>query len=242
MERFITSNNAKIWTMQSGSGTPLLLFNGGPGCDDYLGPVAEMINDLVTVIRFEPRGCGRSDWDGKYDVDTLIEDAEAIRLAYDIDQWIVGGHSAGPGFALAYAMKYPERTLGMVGLAGGKFVDDRDWSAAYHARREKEENENGGIQFTADQDVNPKGNKSWRQYIKRPELFRELSQISIPCVFINGGQDIRPNWPTQQLAELIPNAIYVEIPDANHYLWLSAPKVLRQELRSALDYILNPTD
>ena len=48
------------------------MFNGGPGCDDYLGPVAEMIDDLCQVIRFEPRGCGRSDWDGNYDIDTTL--------------------------------------------------------------------------------------------------------------------------------------------------------------------------
>jgi hypothetical protein len=27
-----------------------LLFNGGPGCDDYLAPVAGMIDDLCQVI------------------------------------------------------------------------------------------------------------------------------------------------------------------------------------------------
>ena len=37
----------------------MLMFNGGPGCDDYLGLVAEMIDDMCRVIRFEPRGCGR---------------------------------------------------------------------------------------------------------------------------------------------------------------------------------------
>ena len=55
---YVMSGTAQIWSVVSGRGTPLLMFNGGPGCDDYLGPVAEMIDDLCRVIRFEPRGCG----------------------------------------------------------------------------------------------------------------------------------------------------------------------------------------
>ena len=103
-ERYVRSGTARLWTTSSGCGTPLLLFNGGPGCDDYLAPVAEMIDDLCQVIRFEPRGCGRSDWDGNYDVETLVSDAEAIRQDYGAERLIVAGHSAGPDFALAYAL------------------------------------------------------------------------------------------------------------------------------------------
>ena len=78
MERYVHSGSARLWSTASGRGTPLLMFNGGPGCDDYLSPVAEMINDLCQVVRFEPRGCGRSDWDGNYDIDTLVADAPHI--------------------------------------------------------------------------------------------------------------------------------------------------------------------
>ena len=58
--RYVSSGTGRLWWCASGAGTPLPIFNGGPGCDDYLGPVAAMIDDLCRVIRFEPRGCGRS--------------------------------------------------------------------------------------------------------------------------------------------------------------------------------------
>ena len=61
-------------------------------------------------LRFEPRGCGRSTWDGHYDLDTLLADAETIRAAYAVDRWIVAGHSAGVDVALAYALRYPAPT------------------------------------------------------------------------------------------------------------------------------------
>jgi proline iminopeptidase len=237
-ERFVTSAGARLWSSATGDGTPLLLFNGGPGCDDYLGPVARLIDDACRVVRFEPRGCGRSSWDGKYDLDTLVSDAEAIREAYGFERWIVAGHSAGPNAALAYALRYPSHTLGVIGIAGGKMVDDRHWSETYHARLDALGEDNGGKQFHADPDVNRQGNASWRAYCRRPELLRELVALDLPCFFINAGEDVRPNWPTQQLAELIPRASYVEIPGAAHYVWLTHARELQRELHIAVGHIL----
>ena len=59
-EQYVFSGNARIWTSTSGAGVPVLMFNGGPGCDDYLASVATLIEEVCQVIRFEPRGCGRS--------------------------------------------------------------------------------------------------------------------------------------------------------------------------------------
>jgi proline iminopeptidase len=238
IEQLVTLPEGQLWSVATGSGVPLVLFNGGPGCDDYLGPVAQLISDQCKVIRFEPRGCGRSVWDGRYDLDTLLTDADAIRDAYGIERWIVAGHSAGPNAALAYAIRYPSRTLGVIGVAGGKVVDDRQWSDTYHARLQSSGEDTGGTNFRADADVNRHGNATWREYCRRPELLRDLAALHVPCVFINAGDDIRPNWPTQQLAALIPRARYAEIAGARHYVWLTHAPELSRELHDAIAYVL----
>ena len=237
-ERYVISDNAQLWTTASGRGTPLLMFNGGPGADDYLGAVAEMIDDLCRVIRFEPRGCGRSDWDGNYDVDTLMTDADAVRREYGAEMCIVAGHSFGPSAALAYALRYPSRVMGLIGIAGGNVLNDRTWSETYHKRLEEVGEDLGGHEDKADAAVNPDGNRSWREYIKRPTLFREIADLDIPAVFINGGVDIRPNWPTKQLASLMPGGRYIEIPGAAHNIWLTHAAELRHELRRAVRQIV----
>ena len=215
----------------------MLMFNGGPGCDDYLGPVAGMIDDLCRVIRFEPRGCGRSDWDGNYDIDTLLTDAERVRQAYGVDECIVAGHSFGPSVALAYALRYPTRVIGLIGISGGYMLNDRTWSEAYHKGLEEVGEDTGGHEFKADPNVNRKGNCDWRKYIKRPTLFREIADLDIPAVFVNGGNDIRPNWPTQQLASLMPSGRYVEISNAAHMIWLTHAAELKREIRQAVRQI-----
>lgn len=237
-ERFVLSEAARLWSTVSGAGMPVVFFNGGPGCDDYLEPVARLIDDVCQVIRFEPRGCGRSDWDGKYDLDTVLRDAEALRVEYGVDRWLLLGHSHGPNVALAYALRYPLRTMGVIGIAGGKVVDDRAWSETYRARLHAVGEDNGGKEFHADPDANRQGNASWRAYCRRPALLRELADLDVPCVFINAAEDIRPNWPTQQLAKLIPHAHYMEIAGAAHTIWLTHATELRHALRDAVASIV----
>lgn len=235
-EQCVERDGAQLWTTASGTGTPVVCFNGGPGCDDYLAPVAALIDATCRVIRFEPRGCGRSAWDGRYDVATLLADVEAIRIAYGYEHWIVLGHSHGPNLALAYALQYPVQTMGIIGIAGGKIVNDRDWSATYHERLQTIGEDTGGKVFHADPEVNRQGNASWSAFCRRPELLRELADLAIPCVFITAADDIRPNWPTQQLAALLPHARYVEIPGAAHSIWLTHATELQDHLSSALTW------
>ena len=230
-ERYVRSGKARLWTCSTGAGTPFLMFNGGPGCNDYLAPVAVMIEDMCEVVRFEPRGCGRSDWDGRYDVDTLLDDAEAVRDAYGIERCIVGGHSFGPSVALAYALRYPDRALGVVGIAGGTVVNDRAWSAAYHRNRSRVGEDLGGAVFTRpgrQQDWQPK----LAEYIKRPELFREIADLPVPATF---HQWLRGHSATAgrhaSWRALIPNGRYVEIAGAAHRVWLDA---CRRNLRTAM--------
>jgi proline iminopeptidase len=238
-ERFIVSGTARLWSTASGKGTPILFFNGGPGCDDYLEPVARLIDDRCQVIRFEPRGCGRSEWDGHYDLETLLFDAEELRKAYGFDRWMLLGHSAGPDMALAYALRQPAQTMGLIGIAGGRIVNDREWHETYRTRLASVGEDLGGKVFHADPKVNSQGNASWRAFCKRPTLLRELAELEVPCIFINASEDIRPNWPTKQLATLISKARYVEITGAAHTIWLTHALELQNELYKAIDYILS---
>ncbi|WP_242066336.1 alpha/beta fold hydrolase [Brevibacillus laterosporus] len=64
MEQYIRldQSSLSLWTKREGGGIPILLCSGGPGCCDYLEPVADMLSDLAQVIRFDQRGCGRSNY------------------------------------------------------------------------------------------------------------------------------------------------------------------------------------
>ncbi len=197
-----------------------------------------MLEDLCQVIRFEPRGCGRSDYDGNYDLETTLGDIEFIRKEYNFKQIIIGGHSAGPDVALAYTIKYPQNVIGLIGIAGGRIVNDKKWSEIYHENLEKQGEDYGGKVFQADPNVSKMGSHTWYKFIKNPNLLRDIASINIPAIFINAGKDIRPNWPTQQLANLIKKGEYFEIKDAAHSIWLTHYDELKTLLRDIINEIL----
>ncbi|MGZ4248101.1 MAG: alpha/beta fold hydrolase [Solirubrobacteraceae bacterium] len=109
---------ATLWTASRGTGQPMVLCHGGPGLSDNLAPVAEMVEDLALVHRYDQRGSGRSRSDGPFDVASFVADLEALRQHWRHDRWLVGGHSWGANLALFYALEHPDRTLGLIYLAG----------------------------------------------------------------------------------------------------------------------------
>ena len=134
-EEYVDIDGARLWTARSGKGPPLLLCHGGPGHWDYFDPVAAMIDDLVTVHRYDQRGCGRSSSGGPYSVARYVEDVEALRRHFGHRSWIVGGHSWGATLALAYAWSQPTAVGGLLYVSGVGLGSE--WHTAYRAEAER---------------------------------------------------------------------------------------------------------
>ena len=231
METYIESGGIKLWTDADGSGTPVILISGGPGCCDYLEPVAALL-DGARTIRFDARGCGRSSLAPRYTLADSLADLEAIRAHYGIERWIVLGHSAGADHALAYALQHPQRAAALVCLAGGRVHNDRDWHAVYSEGRDAGREAPLDYAYPYNPDVNLQLNAEWKAYIKKPGLLRQLAHFATPALFVYGSEDIRPSWPIEQVAQLLPHARWNLLPGAGHNLWLTHATPLRQLLNS----------
>jgi len=235
VESFVDSNSVSIWTTRSGTdGVPVLLCNGGAGCCDYLEPVANLIDDIAQVVRFEQRGCGRSDSAPPYDIETCLLDLETIRNHYGFDRWIVGGHSWGADLALIYALEHTTKVAGLICISGGRMHNDREWHSEYERRKELEGERLPDFKYPPNREVNRQLNQSWKHYIQRPELLSEISALKMPAVFVYGDRDIRPSWLVEQVANLMPNARFELIKGAEHVIWFSHGNELRDLLRDFL--------
>lgn len=224
MEQYIDSNSFKLWTKKSGnagqaSGPAIVLCNGGPGCCDYLEPVAKLFDNAET-IHFEHRGCGRSDSADVYSIQTSLEDLEAVRKHYELDEWIVLGHSWGADLALFYALEYPQHTKAFICLAGGRIHNDRDWHTDYRQGRDAGLEAELDYAYPHNIDVNQQVNLSWKAYIKQPDLLARIAATEMPALFVYGKKDIRPSWCIEQVAHLLPNAELQLLEDTDHHLWL----------------------
>lgn len=225
-----------LWWQTTGGGRDVGLVPGGFGlASDYLDPLVELLADTARVIQWDPRGCGRSASPGPFEVARWLEDLETVRKRAEVDRWVLVGHSAGACLALACALEYTSTVSGLVCIAGGSGVhDDRGWHAAYQAGVEAGRNPTPNTRFAFNRQANSEGNASWRKYIKHPRLLRRLSALPVPLLAIHGSADIRPSWPMQQLAELVPRGAFVEIDRAGHQPWTTH----RGEVRAlVLDFL-----
>lgn len=131
----------------------------------------------------------------------------------------MAGHSAGADMALFYALHYPEQTAGIICMAGGRVHNDREWHKIY------DEKQKAGLEppldwvYPPNLEVNRQLSQAWKRYIQRPTLLSELAHLECPALFLYGDQDIRPSWPIEQVANLLPNAHFEMLQGADHYLW-----------------------
>jgi len=135
IEHVTADDGCRLWTAATGTGPPLVLCHGGPGLWDTLRPVAQSLEDMATVRRWDQRGGGRSARMPPYTLDRFVLDLDLLREHFGHERWVVGGHSWGSTLALAYALQHPERTGALLYISGTGLGSD--WRAAYSQERER---------------------------------------------------------------------------------------------------------
>jgi proline iminopeptidase len=109
----ISVDGAPIYYRMYGSGSPLLIINGGPGMNsDGFENLAIALSKNNHTIIYDQRGTGKS---VLKTVDTstitmklMLDDIESIRKELRIEKWSILGHSFGGMVASYYATLYPE--------------------------------------------------------------------------------------------------------------------------------------
>jgi len=97
---------------------PLAMVHGGPGIADYLAPVAELVDDLCLVHRYDQRGTGGSGWHGEHTIARQVQDLALLLDAWGHDRVVLAGHSFGTNIAGYFLLAHPERVAGLILLAG----------------------------------------------------------------------------------------------------------------------------
>lgn len=127
-------DGTKLRTWTTGSvipqRVPVVMMHGGPGVADYLAPVAEIVDDLCLVHRYDQRGTGGSQWDGEHTIARHVHDLASLLDTWGHDRVVLMGHSFGTNMANYFLLAHPRRVAGIINLAG-PFLDP--WREAYRA-------------------------------------------------------------------------------------------------------------
>src|SRR3954469_22619997 len=97
MTDVITDDGHRLWAQRQGAGPPLVFAHGGPGLWDMFG---DLLADRFTTVRWDQRGCGRSQPGGPYTIDRFVADLDAVREQLAGPRAVVFGHSWGATLAL----------------------------------------------------------------------------------------------------------------------------------------------
>jgi proline iminopeptidase len=114
----LADDGCRLWVTPAGQGPPVIACHGGPGLWDMFGSLASLLASQVRVIRWDQRGCGRSDRRGPYSVARSVADLDAVRAGCGAERAAVLGHSWGATLALRYALDHPDRVSGLIYMSG----------------------------------------------------------------------------------------------------------------------------
>jgi len=114
----VTTLHTIFWE-RSGNpqGIPVIVIHGGPGGGSQPSYRQYFNPEKFDIIQFDQRGCGKSTPHAELvenNTQASVQDIEALREYFGIEQWHVFGGSWGSTLSLIYAQNHPNRVLSLV--------------------------------------------------------------------------------------------------------------------------------
>jgi proline iminopeptidase len=242
-----------------GQGPLLICQPGGPGRPasylDDLGGVGH------TLVLLDPRGTGASEPAPPCAFTDLADDLELLRIHLGAERIDVLGHSAGAWPVLAYAARHPSRVSRLVLLTPSRtpiphgadeptqdvlvkrwFAAEPWYAAAKVAWDAEDYTTAAPLLYAAD-------TPAVRAHAARQEVTADnfdefwsasldpgdLAAVGVRVSIIAADRDVVTGLAAPHvLADWLPNAAIIWLPDAGHFPWVTHPDLTRAAIDEAL--------
>jgi pimeloyl-ACP methyl ester carboxylesterase len=214
------------------------------------------------VINLDQRGHGRSvPATGPYELHDMVDDAVAVLDHLEIDRAVWAGLSIGGMVAMHAAIAVPDRVSALVLLDTHAGAETLYKKVKYRAmglgssafgirpfvpavipllfgRTTRTENpaliEEWKAKFASIHV--PSITRAVGVLVKRPSIVGELANVQVPSLVIVGDEDASLPVPiSQEIADALPNASLVVIPEAGHLSALEKPEAVTEAMLGFLD-------
>ncbi len=205
----------------------LLLLHGAIGARDQLVPLAEVLENQYEVHNINFSGHGGSDFNGPFSIENFADEVLNYLDEKQIEKTSVFGYSMGGYVALHLVSKYPERVERILTLAT-KF----EWSPGISQKETQMLNPEiirekiPAFAKALQQRHHP---QFWEAVLektsqmmlglgkKQPLVQKDFQQIKTPVKLIIGDADKMVSLnETKEVAEWLPNAALLILPDVHH--------------------------
>ena len=234
---------------EAGAGPPLVLVHGAGGSADLWAPQFHGLADVARVVAPDLPGHGRAPGRGKPSIAAYAEWLGTFLGTLRAGRAVVVGHSMGGAVAQALALHAPGRLAGLVLIGTGAKL--RVLPRLVDLLRERPREGQSLIQDLAFAAGTPREcgevvDRVLRQgaplvtlgdYLAcdRFDVRSELARIRLPTLVVAGAEDrLTPPTYARFLADRIPGARLVEIPDAGHFPQLEQPRAVNAAIREFL--------
>jgi 3-oxoadipate enol-lactonase len=253
---YIENQGVRIYWEEAGEGEPLVLIMGLASTIDMWHRTKPMVVGHYRTILIENRGVGRSDVPPPpYTIASMASDVAAVMDAAGIGKARVFGISMGGMIAQELTLNYPERVrsliLGCTNFGGkqlktaspqvlevlktrGMMTPEQAARAmapfTYDAKTPKERVEED-LQIRLRWFPTAEGYFGQLGAILSWESRERLGQINVPTLVIHGETDeLVPPENGRMIAELIPNAKLLMLPDTSHIFMTDQPEISHTEI------------
>jgi 3-oxoadipate enol-lactonase len=246
---FTENDGVKIYWDTQGDGAPVLLIMGLGWPSSSWYRTRPILDEHYRTIAFDNRGVGQSEVPpGPYSMAQMAADAAAVLKAAGVNAAHILGVSMGGMIAQEFALQYPQKvrslTLGCTASGepqavqpGSEVIEvlmtrGRD-PEAFTAAINPFIYDAGTPRARMDEDLQarrkwfptPEGYFAQLQAIIGWEAYSRISQIQAPTLVIHGENDrLVPPENAKRIAEQIPGAQLVMIPNASHVFSTDQPE------------------
>lgn len=255
--------DARLYFIDTGGeGIPTVFMHAATGsCDSWVYQVPAFTEAGYRIIAFDRRGRGRtqSDPEGRLHPGSGAEDLHALLEHLGIDRIHLIGTAAGAIASLDFAVSWPERLRSLVAANSIYGIQDAAFQTLIERLRPQPEfnalppdlRELGPAYRAA----NPEGVQRWleiehdgrspdpaRPQATRNQLtFDQIATLTCPTFLMTGGADLYAPPPVQHmLAERLPHAETLTIPEVGHSAYWEQPDVFNRAVLAFLQRVDQP--
>lgn len=235
-----TANGEHVYYEIHGTSGPWIIFlHGGTGSALSWGNQVPEFSTHNRVLLIESRGHGRSTWNGTpLHYDEMADDVVKVMDALGIPKARIVGWSDGGDIAMIMAIRYPGRVEKF--LTAGSNADTDAYDAdnlanpPYTVPNDRSENAYKRLSPTPERWTEFR-DAVYEMWSREPHILDQLKDIEAPALIVVGQYDAISVEHARLIADSIPGAEAVVMPDTSHYLPLQVPDEFNALVKEFLD-------